>query len=113
MATRKSKATKVTAEKPTMIKIAEKVGEIAGRIVNEKEHLTSMATGAIDSVKSTLNKITAPKKKIAKKAKKVVKKAASKSANKSANKIVKKAAVVKKKVKKAAKKVVKKAKRKI
>lgn len=100
---------KSNSKKSTMLKIAEKVGELAGKMVNEKEHLVEMASGAIKSVKEKIQNIgtgknDAPKKK----AKAVVKKAANKIVKPIAKKVtktlpVKKAAVVKK----AAKKIVK------
>ena len=107
MATKKAISKKATQQKSTMIKIAEKVGELAGRIVNEKDHLVAMADGAIESVKATVHNITAPKKNTLKKAaKKIVKKVAKKIVEPSAKKI-KKAASAKKVP--AAKKTIKKA----
>lgn len=119
MAKKKSITKKSIPQKTTMIKIAEKVGEIAGRIVNEKDHLVEMAGGAIDSVKTAVKNITSSKKKatVKKAAKKAVKKIAEKiekkvvrPAAKKVKKVAssKKAAAVKKVIKKAVKKVAKK-----
>jgi len=113
MATRKTISKKATQQKSTMIKIAEKVGELAGRIVNEKDHLVAIAGGAIESVKATVQKITAPKKKATKKAVKMIVKKAPKKIVKPAVKKINKAtpvkeAAAKKTIKKAVKKVAKK-----
>ncbi|MEP7164282.1 MAG: hypothetical protein ABI741_06290 [Ferruginibacter sp.] len=108
MATKKNISKQSTPEKTTMVKIAEKVGEVAGKISVKKDHLVDMATGAIDSVKSTIHNIsvaaankTAPKKTAKAVVKKVVKKAAKKITK---SPVVKKAATAKKAVKKAVKK---------
>ncbi|MFT3909340.1 MAG: hypothetical protein QM737_07950 [Ferruginibacter sp.] len=90
MATKKQ-VSKKGKSKSTMIRIAEKVGEIAGRIMNEKDHLVSIAGEAIDSVKSAVpglgGKIKKAEKKAAKKpVKKTVKKAAKSIRKKSATK---------------------------
>ena len=96
MAKKKNNSKKPIAEKSTMIKIAEKVGELAGRIVNEKDHLVEMAGGAIDSVKTAVQHITASTKKA------TVKKAAKKAVKKVAKKVEKKIKPAVKKVKKVA-----------
>lgn len=96
-------ATKST-NKTGISKVAEKIAAIAGTIAGKKNQLVKKASVAIDTVKSKVHDLTAPKKAVARKAvKKVAKKA--KVATK---KVVKKAAAAKKKVKKVAKKVVKK-----
>lgn len=110
MATKKQASKKAVKEKSTMIKIAEKVGEIAGRIVNEKDHLVQMAGGAIESVKTAVQHITAKKKPTTKKlvkkaAKKVVKKAIKPAVKKVKKAVAKKKPAVKKVVKKTVKKV--------
>jgi hypothetical protein len=109
MATRKKNEKKAAPAKSTMIKIAEKVGELAGKIVNEKEHLVEMAGGAIKSVKATIHNITATKKT----AKAVVKKVEKKIIKPAAKKITKAAAKKAAPVKKTIKKVVKKAAKKV
>lgn len=108
---------KSIAPKTTLIKIAEKVGELAGRTMNEKDHIVAMATNAIDSVKEKIHTITTPSKKnikkaIKKPAKKVAKKANSvkKNAGKAVKKAAKKATAIKKNVKKATKKSAKRIK---
>lgn len=114
MANRKTNSKKGRKQKSTMIKIAEKVGELAGRIVNEKDHLVEMAGGAFDSVKETVRNISSTKKNKPKKAaKKLVKKVAKKVVKPAASKIkktapVRKAVSAKKTIKKAVKKAVKK-----
>jgi hypothetical protein len=89
MAKKKVYAKKAAAEKTVMIKIAEKVGELAARAVNEKEHLVEMAGNAIKSVKATIQNATSEKKFAEKKGlapvrKKAVKKIASPAAKKAA-----------------------------
>ncbi|MBK9731533.1 MAG: hypothetical protein IPO83_09615 [Chitinophagaceae bacterium] len=111
MAKKKSSSKKSAPEKSTMIKIAGKVGELAGKLVNEKNHLMEVAGGAIDKVKTAVHDITARKvpevnknaaKKTAKKAVKKTSKPAAKKASKAA--VVKKAPPVKKGGKKIEKK---------
>ena len=95
MTKKKTVSKNAKREKTTLIKIAEKVGEVAGRIMNEKDQLVEMAGGALDSVKTAVQHITVGKKVAVKKA------------------TVKKAALKKAAVKKVAKKVVKKVSKKI
>ncbi len=108
MATKKNNAKKSAPAKSTLIKIAEKVGELAGKLVNEKEHLVEMAGGAIKSVKSTIHKITAEKKSAKAVVKKVEKKIVKPAVKKVTKAAVKKAAPVKKTIKKVVKKAAKK-----
>ena len=110
MATKKS-TPKRPKEKTTMIKIAEKVGEIAGEISVKKDQIVGIASTAIESVKSTLHNITAPKKTASKKAAKAVVKKAIKPVAKKAKAAVKK--VAKKAVKPAVKKIPKAADKKV
>lgn len=56
-----TKLKKRNPEKTTLIKIAEKVGEIAGRIANKKDHMVDMAATAIDSVKTGIQGIGSKK----------------------------------------------------
>ena len=100
---------------PMIEKIAGKLGHMTGEVIVAKNNLVNMAGGAIDSVKSTIQKITAKKpkaKKAVKKAvkatvKKVEKKVATakKAAKATVKKVVKKTAPAKKAVKKVVKKV--------
>ena len=122
MAKKKSNSKKAV-EEPILEKIAGKLGQMTGELIVAKNNFVEMAGGAIDSVKETIQNITAKKpvtkkavKAVAKKAvkaatKKVVKKTvpAKKVAKKAIAKAVKKTAPVKKAVKKAIKKVAKKA----
>ncbi len=57
MTTKKSANIKKATSKTTLIKIAEAVGSIAGEISVKKDQLTNMASGAIDSVKATIQDI--------------------------------------------------------
>jgi hypothetical protein len=124
---KKISKSKTPAGKSTMVKIAEKVGELAGKIVNQKEHFVEMAGDAIDSVKEKVKGITgkkrAVKNAVKRVAKKAVKKIEKKVINPAAKKISKSApakkvtdtkktvkAVVKKATKKAIKKVASKKK---
>ncbi|MEP7237266.1 MAG: hypothetical protein ABI685_05365 [Ferruginibacter sp.] len=115
MAKKKSNSKK-TVEEPMMEKIAGKLGHLTGEIIVAKNHLVDMASGAIGSVKETIQNITEKKKPALKKAvkaevKKVVKKiapakkAVKKAAKATVKKVVKKAAPAKKAIKKAVKKV--------
>ena len=126
MAKKKSNSKKAV-EEPILEKIAGKLGQMTGELIVAKNNFVEMAGGAIDSVKETIQNITAKKpvtkkavKAVAKKAvkaatKKVVKKTVpiaigtKKVAKKAIAKAVKKTAPVKKAVKKAIKKVAKKA----
>ncbi|CAN5256720.1 hypothetical protein BH11BAC5_BH11BAC5_20410 [soil metagenome] len=109
MANKKSSPKKVADNKSTMIKIAEKVGEIAGKIVNEKNHIIAMAGDAIESMRTTVHDLTEKKKPAVKKAtKKIVKKIAKKASVPAPTKIKKTVAVKKQAVKKGAKKAAKK-----
>ncbi len=65
-------------EKSTLTKIAETIGTVAGEIAVKKDQLVDMASGAIDSVKETIQNITGAKKEAPKKAKAPAKKAAAK-----------------------------------
>ena len=89
MANKKSSPKKSIPQKTTLIKIAEKVGELAGRIANQKDHLVEAAGNAIESVKTVVKHISPNKKPVAKKpvakaARKVTKKASRKTPKKSA-----------------------------
>ena len=101
MATKKKSTKNPAAKKTTVIKIAETIGTVAGEIAVKKDQFVNMASGAIDTVKSKLRDLTAPKKS-AKPVVKKVKKA-----------VAKKVTTVKKAVKKAEKKVVKPAVKKV
>ena len=89
-----------------LYKIGSLVGEIAGKISNQKDHLIEMAGNAIASVKTVVHDIAEKRKPVIKKAiKKPTKKAAKKLATPIAKK-VKKATPAKKTP--ATKKIVKK-----
>ncbi len=110
MTKRKSSPKKVVQEKSTMIKIAEKVGELAGKIVNQKDHLIAMADDAIESVRMTVHDFTEKKEPEVKKAtKKIVKKVAKKAILSGSKKIKNAIPVKKETVKKGIKKAVKRA----
>ena len=110
MASKKSSKKKAVQEKSTMTKIAEKVGELAGNIIVQKNHLMAMADDAIEAVKSAVNDITEKKKPAVKKAaEKIVKKVAKKATSPVPAKIKKAVPVKKAAVKKVIKKAVKKA----
>lgn len=66
----------------TLYKIGSLVGEIAGKLSNQKDHLIEMAGNAIESVKTAVHNIT-------EKGKPVVKKTIKKSVKKAAKKIAK------------------------
>lgn len=120
---KKKTNSKTAVPEPILEKIAGKLGHITGELIVAKNNLVERAGGAINSVKETIQNITAKKpaakkavKAVAKKAvkvgiKKVVKKTVpvKKVAKKVIAKAVKKTAPVKKEVKKAIKKVAKKA----
>ena len=116
---KKSAPKKSVKEKPTMIKIAEKVGQLAAEIVVGKDHLVEMAGDAIESVKSGISEFTTskknvPKKTVKAKAKQAVKKSTRPAIKKAAGRNAgKKTAPIKKVAKKVAKKAVKKAVKKI
>jgi len=95
-----------SSKKSTVIKIAEKVGEIAGKAMNTKDRIIKKADGAIESVKKTVSSIRGKKKPVKKAAKKVARKTA-KAAKKVARVAKRKAAGVKRTVKKAVKKATK------
>ena len=84
----KKKTTKKAAPKSTMVKIAEKVGEVAGKISVQKDHLVEMADHAIESVRSTIHDFTAKKPAVKKAVKKIVKKASPAAVKKTAKKTV-------------------------
>ena len=92
---KKKNTSKKKAVEPMMEKIAGKLGHLTGELIVAKEHLTAMASGAIDSAKATVKKLTKNKSK--KEVKKAVKSAV--------KKVEKKVTPAKKAVKKAAKKV--------
>lgn len=111
MAKKKNTSPKKTDE-PILEKIAGKLGHLTGEIIVAKDHLVDMASGAVDTVKETIQNITekkgaAPKKAVKKSVKKVEKAVAKKvaPAKKAVKAAVKKAAPVKKVIKKAVKKV--------
>jgi hypothetical protein len=86
-------------------KVAEKIASIAGTLAGKKNLLVKKASIAIDTVKSKVHDLTAPKKpvkKAVKKAKTATKKIVKKVAGK-ASAAKKKGATVTRKVKKAAK----------
>ena len=105
MATKKSPSKKSAASKTILTKVAETIGTVAGEIVVGKNHLVEMAGNAVDSVKSTVQNITAKKDAVVKKATKPAAKKAVKAAVKP---VAKKAAAVSKKAKAVVKKAVKK-----
>lgn len=114
---KKVNSTKKNQQEPIMIKIAGKVGELAGKIVNQKDQLVKKAGDAIDSIKTavhdaTANKKTAVKKVIKKDVKKVAKKV-EKKVVKPVKKAVKKASSATNKLQKTAKKTVKKTVKKV
>lgn len=98
---KKKNVTKKTADEPMMEKVAGKLGHLTGEIIVAKNHLVDMASGAIDSVKETIQHVTEKKGAAPKKAVKAVVKKVEKA-------IVKKIAPAKKAVKKAVKATVKK-----
>ena len=104
MANKKSNLKKSIPEKSTLIIIAEKIGELAGRIANQKDHLVEAAGDAIESIKKvvkhTSNKKPVAKKPVVKAAKKGTKKKSRATHKKSAR-----PATVKKIIKKSVKKV--------
>ena len=104
MAKKKSNSPKTTDE-PMLEKIAGKLGHFTGEIIVAKDHLVDMASGAIDTVKETIQNITEQKGA----APKIAAKAAIKKAEKA---FVKKVAPAKKAVKKAVKATVKKVEKK-
>jgi hypothetical protein len=105
MEKKKSNNKKAIGEKSTMIKIAEKIGQVAGTIMYEKDHLIKIAGNAIDSVKEAIHDMTAKKEP---KAKEAVKKAVLPAAKKIKKTVaVKKVPAVKKPIKKAVKKAAK------
>ena len=84
MAKKKSNSKKTTGE-PILEKIAGKLGHFTGEVIVAKDHLVDMASGAIDSVKETIQHITekkgaAPKKAVKAAVKKVEKAVAKKIA---------------------------------
>jgi len=111
---RNSKSAKQPKNETTMYKIGSLVGEIAGKISNQKDHLMAMAGNAIESVKTAVHDITEKRKPVAKKAiKKTTKKAAKKLANPIVEKVekatpTKKAPTTKKIVRKSPKRSVNK-----
>ncbi len=106
MATKKS----ATKTKSGVLKVAEKIGSIAGTVVGRKNQLLRKAGEVIDNAKAKLQSITGAKKTAAKKVKKAVKKAA-KNVKDSAQKVAKKASAAKKKVNTATRKAKKEAKK--
>jgi hypothetical protein len=105
MAKKKSNSKKTT-EEPLMEKIAGKLGHLTGEIIVAKDHLVDMASGAVDSVKETIQNITKKKATAPKKAIKAAVKKVEKA-------VAKKVAPAKKTVKKAIKATVKKVEKKV
>ena len=101
MATKKSAKEMKGTTKTTLIKVAEAVGTLAGEISVRKDRFKSMASDAIDSVKSTIQDIT-----IGKKTPSLKKAAISSIPPQKATtvKVVKKAGAIKKSAKSAVKK---------
>ena len=93
MATKKSTPAKST-EKSKLLKVAEKVGTIAGTIVGKKNQLVKKAETVIETAKEKVHELTSKKADVKKAAKATTKKAVSK--------VTKKAAEVKKVARKAA-----------
>ncbi|MEP6710853.1 MAG: hypothetical protein ABJA37_00475 [Ferruginibacter sp.] len=109
MTKKKSAAKKPAKEKTFMIKVAEKIGEIAGEIAVGKDHFMQMAAGAVSSVKAGIHNITEGKKtEPAKSVKKPAKKAIQKSEKPAAAATPKSTVVKKNGVKKTTKKAIKK-----
>ncbi|RYY48867.1 MAG: hypothetical protein EOO06_08860 [Chitinophagaceae bacterium] len=99
MATKKKSATS-PGEKSTLIKIAETIGTVAGEIAVKKDRLVNMATGAVESVKTSIQNLTGGMTENKKKA--PVKKAANRKAVPAKKSASKAAATTKSPVKKAA-----------
>ena len=107
----KSKSKDVEEEKSTMIKIAEKVGELAGNIVNQKNQFIAMADDAIESVRTTIHDLTDKKKPVIKNVtKKIIKHAAKKAIPLKPTKIKRAIKVKKQTVKKGINKAAQKSK---
>ncbi|MEP7143994.1 MAG: hypothetical protein ABI707_14025 [Ferruginibacter sp.] len=110
MAKKKNNPKKEIPEKSTLIKMAGKVGELAGKIVGQKDHLAEMAGNTIESVKAAVSNFTTNEKPAAKAPLKITKKAAPKKERSSVKKVsktaqVKKTPPLKKAIKKTIKKV--------
>ena len=113
-----SKSAKQPQNETTLYKIGSLVGEIAGKLSNQKDHLIEMAGNAIESVKTAVHELTEKRLPVVEKAiKKPTKKAVKKLVKPRAKKeekvtLAKKAPATKKIIKKPAKNSVKKVVRK-
>lgn len=116
MAKKKNNQKNAVPEESMLNKIAGDAAYMAGKMVVAKNNLVEKAGGAIETVKTTIQNITAkkeaePKKAVKAAIKKVVKKVApaKKAANKVVKKVVQKTVPAKKAIKASVNKVAKKA----
>lgn len=97
MAKKKSTTKKSTTGDTALLRIAGKVGELAGRAMNQKDHLVALATDAIETVRAKITSTSAndslPKKPAVAKKPASTKSTASKKAG--ASKAVKKSSAKK------------------
>ena len=81
MATKKAASKAAPKKKDTLVKIAETIGEVAGRISVKKDQLAGKASHAVDAIKEGVhNLVEKEKKAVQKLAGKTAKKAAPKPA---------------------------------
>ncbi len=81
MATKKAASKAAPKKKDTLVKIAETIGEVAGRISVKKDQLAGKASHAVDAIKEGVHNIVEKEKKVVQKLTgKATKKAAPKKA---------------------------------